>query len=205
MVSTTEAVKTSDIPVAISAYAALEAGQPLMPYQYVPQTLRALDVEIKITHCGMCHTDLHLVNNDFGISAYPLVPGHEIVGTVSQRGASVTDLRVGERVGIGWLAGADFTCEQCQSGQDNLCLNGQPTCLGREGGYAQYIRVDSRLTSPYPMRYHPNMRLRSCALASRCLPPCFGIMSRRLPGWVLSGLVVWGIWRCSMAGRWAVR
>lgn len=150
METTTETIKINDITVAISAYAALEAGQPLLPYQYTPKTLGALDVEIKITHCGMCHTDLHLVNNDFGISAFPLVPGHEIVGVVSQRGTSVTDLTVGERVGVGWLAGADFTCEQCQSGRDNLCVNGQPTCLGREGGYAQYIRVDSRLTFAIP-------------------------------------------------------
>ena len=150
MESTTEAIHTIDLPVAVSAYAALEAGQPLMPYQYTPNPLSAMDVEIKITHCGMCHTDLHLVNNDFGISAYPLVPGHEIVGIVSQLGAAVTELRVGQRVGVGWLAGADFTCEQCQTGRDNLCVNGQPTCLGREGGYAQYIRVDSRLSFPIP-------------------------------------------------------
>ncbi|GAB2563879.1 NAD(P)-dependent alcohol dehydrogenase [Spirosoma areae] len=150
MESTTETIHAIDIPVAISAYAALEAGQPLMPYKYTPKTLSALDVEIKITHCGMCHTDLHLVNNDFGISAYPFVPGHEIVGVVSQVGVSVTDLSVGQRVGVGWLAGADFTCEQCQTGRDNLCVNGQPTCLGREGGYAQYIRVDSRMAFPIP-------------------------------------------------------
>ncbi|GAB3639610.1 NAD(P)-dependent alcohol dehydrogenase [Spirosoma arcticum] len=150
MESTTETIKTVVMPAAVAAYAALEAGQPLLPYQYTPKTLSASDVEIKITHCGMCHTDLHLVNNDFGISAFPLVPGHEIVGIVSQLGAAVTDLTVGQRVGVGWLAGADFTCDQCQSGQDNLCVNGQPTCLGREGGYAQYIRVDSRLTFPIP-------------------------------------------------------
>ncbi len=138
------------MPVTVAAYAALEAGQPLMPYQYAPQPLGAMDVEVQITHCGMCHTDLHLVDNDFGISAYPMVPGHEIVGTVSQLGEGVTDLQVGQRVGVGWLAGADFTCEQCQTGQDNLCLNGKPTCLGREGGYAQSIRVDSRLMFAIP-------------------------------------------------------
>lgn len=150
MESIIEAIHTTNIPTAIAAYAALEAGQPLMPYQYTPKTLNTLDVEIKITHCGMCHTDLHLVNNDFGISAYPFVPGHEVVGVVSQLGAAVTELRIGQRVGVGWLAGADFTCEQCQTGRDNLCVNGQPTCLGREGGYAQYIRVDSRMAFPIP-------------------------------------------------------
>jgi uncharacterized zinc-type alcohol dehydrogenase-like protein len=134
----------------IQALATNRIGQALESYEYVPKKLGPMDVEIRITHCGMCHTDLHLINNDFGLSSYPLVPGHEIVGVVTQIGNDVTALGSGQRVGVGWLAGACFTCEQCTAGHDNLCPNWQPTCLGREGGYASHIRVDSRLAFPIP-------------------------------------------------------
>jgi uncharacterized zinc-type alcohol dehydrogenase-like protein len=131
------------------AYAAMEAGQRLQQYQYTPKELGPHNVEIEITHCGICHTDLHLINNDFGLSAYPLVPGHEVVGIVTRAGSDVQQM-LGVRVGVGWLAGADFTCEQCAAGRDNVCLNWEPTCLGREGGYASRIRVDARLAFPIP-------------------------------------------------------
>lgn len=131
------------------AYAAMGAGQRLQPYGYTPKKLGPMDVEIGVTHCGICHTDLHLINNDFGLSAYPLVPGHEIVGVVVKTGSAAQQM-LGQRVGVGWLAGADFTCEQCAAGHDNVCLNWEPTCLGREGGYANQIRVDSRLAFPIP-------------------------------------------------------
>lgn len=68
---------------AFSAYAAMRARGTLQPHRYTPGELRPLDVEIEITHCGICHSDLHLINNDWGISSYPLVPGHEIIGTVA--------------------------------------------------------------------------------------------------------------------------
>ena len=134
----------------ISAYAALQARQPLEAYRYVPKELGPNDVEIAVSHCGMCHTDLHLKNDDFGLSSYPLVPGHEIVGHVSQLGSAVRDLSIGQRVGVGWLAGACFGCEQCDSGHDNICPKGQPTCVGREGGYATHVRVDGRFAFPIP-------------------------------------------------------
>jgi uncharacterized zinc-type alcohol dehydrogenase-like protein len=134
----------------ISAYAAFEIGSVLKPYQYQPKALGPNDVEIAVTHCGMCHTDLHLANNDFGISTYPLVPGHEIVGRISQLGSAARGLSLGQRVGVGWLASACFACEQCDEGKDNVCPNGQPTCVGHEGGYATHVRVDGRLAFPIP-------------------------------------------------------
>ena len=135
---------------AIQAFAAMQRGQALQTYEYVPKPLDAMGCEIRITHCGVCHTDLHLINNDFGFSSYPFVPGHEIAGVVSQVGAEVTGLRLGQRVGVGWLAGACLACEQCVAGHDNLCPKWQPTCVGREGGYATHIRVDSRFAFPLP-------------------------------------------------------
>ncbi len=146
-----ELVKTKESEKkTVDAYAAMQAGGSLEPYQYTAKELGSMEVEIKISHCGLCHTDLHLINNDFGISSYPLIPGHEIIGKVSQIGSAVTALKVGQRVGVGWLAGADFTCEQCTAGKDNLCQNGQPTCVGHEGGYAKYVYADARMAFPIP-------------------------------------------------------
>jgi uncharacterized zinc-type alcohol dehydrogenase-like protein len=146
----TEAGLSTPDDAPIQALAAHRIGQALESYEYVPKKLGPMDVDIRITHCGMCHTDLHLINNDFGLSTYPLVPGHEIAGVVTQLGREVSGLRIDQRVGVGWLAGACFVCEQCTAGRDNLCPNWQPTCVGREGGYASHIRVDSRLAFPLP-------------------------------------------------------
>lgn len=134
----------------VGAYAAAAPGQELAPVEIEARELRATDVEIKVTHCGICHTDLHLINNDFGLSAYPLVPGHEVVGEVTAVGKAVSHLRKGQRVGVGFLAGADFTCEQCAAGRDNMCEHWEPTCLGREGGFAERIVADARLAFPIP-------------------------------------------------------
>lgn len=148
----TEQADTPDFTLGrtVDAYAALAPGARLEPYRYRARTLRPLDVEIEITHCGVCHSDLHFIDNDFGLSAYPLVPGHEVVGEVVAIGTDVRHLRVGQRVGVGFLAGADFTCEQCAAGRDNFCENWEPTCLGREGGFARRIVADSRLAFPIP-------------------------------------------------------
>jgi uncharacterized zinc-type alcohol dehydrogenase-like protein len=134
----------------IHAFAAPQVGQALRPHEFTPKSLDSTEVEIQISHCGMCHSDLHLIDNDFGLSSYPLVPGHEVVGVVSQLGSDVRSLNVGQRVGVGWLAGACLVCEQCIAGRDNLCAKWQPTCVGREGGYASHIRVDSRFAFPIP-------------------------------------------------------
>jgi alcohol/geraniol dehydrogenase (NADP+) len=134
----------------VNAYAAIAAGGRLEPHQFPAKELRRMDVEIEVTHCGICHTDLHLINNDFGLSTYPLVPGHEVVGNVVRVGNAVTLLRPGQRVGVGFLAGADFTCEQCAAGVDNMCSNWEPTCIGREGGFAERLVADARLAFPIP-------------------------------------------------------
>jgi len=134
----------------IHAYAALRAGAPLELYRFAANSLGPLDVEIAISHCGICHSDLHLIDDDWGVSSYPLVPGHEIVGSVSRLGTEVTHLRAGERVGVGWLAGSCMNCEQCLAGNENLCRQGQPTCVGRHGGYASAVIVDSRFALALP-------------------------------------------------------
>ena len=126
------------------------AGAHLLPFKYEPGELKADEVEVKISHCGVCHSDVHLIDNDWGISRYPFIPGHEIVGAVTAVGSSVTNLKVGERVGIGWQADSCGVCEWCRKGEEHLCANAQPTCVGRNGGYADAIRVNWRFAVPVP-------------------------------------------------------
>jgi uncharacterized zinc-type alcohol dehydrogenase-like protein len=135
---------------AIQAYAAAGAGQPLAPFAYEPKPLGRWDVEVAIGHCGICHSDLHLIDNDWGVSTYPLVPGHEIVGRVAARGQAVTHLEDGQRVGIGWQRGACLACPECLAGRDNLCPAHRATCVGAFGGFADGIRVDGRFAFPLP-------------------------------------------------------
>jgi alcohol/geraniol dehydrogenase (NADP+) len=126
------------------------AGAHLLPYKYDPGELKAHEVEIKISHCGVCHSDVHLIDNDWGISKYPFIPGHEIVGTVVAVGSGVTDRTMGERVGVGWQADSCGICEWCRQGQEQLCAKSQPTCVGRNGGFADRVRVNSRFAVPVP-------------------------------------------------------
>ena len=113
--------------VRIDAFAAQRAGGALQPYQYARGALGPNEVDIAVTHCGICHSDLHLIDNDGGVSTYPLVPGHEIIGTVTQAGSEAAEMRAGQRVGVGWLAGSCMSCEQCRGGNENLCFQVRPT------------------------------------------------------------------------------
>jgi uncharacterized zinc-type alcohol dehydrogenase-like protein len=126
------------------------AGAQLLPYKYDAGELAAHEVEIKISHCGVCHSDVHLIDNDWGISKYPFIPGHEIVGTVTAVGSGVLDRTVGERVGVGWQADSCGICEWCRQGDEHLCAQAQPTCVGRNGGYADAVRVHSKFAIPVP-------------------------------------------------------
>ncbi len=126
------------------------SGAQLVSYKYDPGELPPEEVEVKITHCGVCHSDIHLIDNDWGISKYPFIPGHEIVGTVTKIGSAVKDRKLGERVGIGWQADSCGTCEWCRQGQEHLCPQSQPTCVGRNGGYADAIRVNWRFAIRVP-------------------------------------------------------
>jgi uncharacterized zinc-type alcohol dehydrogenase-like protein len=126
------------------------AGAQLLAFKYDPGTLRPDEVEIKISHCGICHSDVHLIDNDWGMSKYPFIPGHEIVGTVVAMGAGVRNHAIGQRVGVGWQADSCGICEWCRQGDEHLCALSQPTCVGRNGGYADKIRVNARFAIPVP-------------------------------------------------------
>lgn len=136
--------------MSIKAFAAREARGRLEAFQYDPKPLGPFDIEVKISHCGICHSDIHLIDNDWMFSQYPLVPGHEIVGHITATGSAVKHLEVGRRVGIGWQCGSCFQCDACASGNENLCASNQATCAGNFGGFADAIRVDGRFAFVIP-------------------------------------------------------
>jgi uncharacterized zinc-type alcohol dehydrogenase-like protein len=134
----------------IQGLAAHAAGAELLPFKYDPGELGPQEVEIEVTHCGVCHSDLHLISNDWGISQYPFIPGHEIVGTVSAAGAEVKTLVLGQRVGLGWQSNSCGVCEWCTRGMENLCPAAEGTCVHRHGGYADRVRANARFVIPIP-------------------------------------------------------
>jgi alcohol/geraniol dehydrogenase (NADP+) len=131
--------------MAVHAYAARSAGAALAPFEYEPKPLGPDDVEIAITHCGICHSDVHLVDGDWG-DVFPVVPGHEIVGTVVAGSAFAP----GERVGVGWQCNSCGTCASCVAGEEVLCAEHAATCMGNFGGFADRIRVNRRFAFPIP-------------------------------------------------------
>jgi uncharacterized zinc-type alcohol dehydrogenase-like protein len=105
----------------IQGLAAHAAGAELLAFKYDPGKLGVNEVEIAITHCGICHSDLHLIANDWGISQYPFIPGHEVIGTITAIGRRGAVARVGQRVGLGWQSNSCGVCEWCSRGMENLC------------------------------------------------------------------------------------
>lgn len=134
----------------IKAHAALEAGGELQPFEYDPGTLGASDVEIDVAYCGICHSDLSMLNNEWGITTYPFVPGHEIIGSVAAKGEKITDLHVGQSVGLGWHAGYCMNCSSCMAGDHNLCPQAIQTIVGRHGGFADKVRANAASVIPLP-------------------------------------------------------
>ena len=127
----------------IKAYAATEPGGELKPFEYDPGPLGDHDVEIDVEYCGICHSDLSMLNNEWGITQFPFVPGHEVAGKVSAVGKHVAKLNIGDRVGLGWHAGYCNECQTCMEGDHNLCSSAQSTIVGRHGGFADKVRAQA--------------------------------------------------------------
>jgi uncharacterized zinc-type alcohol dehydrogenase-like protein len=134
----------------IQAYAAHEPGGELKPFEYEPGPLGDEEVEINVEYCGICHSDLSMLDNEWGATTYPFVPGHEVVGTIAARGDRVTKLNVGQRVGLGWYSRSCMACEWCMSGNHNLCLTAEGTIVGRHGGFADKVRAHHSWVLPLP-------------------------------------------------------
>ena len=134
----------------IKAFAAPKNGAPLQPFEFDPGPLAPEQVEIAVTHCGICHSDLSMIDNEWGMAAFPLVPGHEVAGTVAAIGDQVKGLRVGQRVGLGWNSASCMACHQCLSGDHNLCKNAEGTIVKRHGGFADRVRAEWAFVVPLP-------------------------------------------------------
>ncbi|SFT84731.1 uncharacterized zinc-type alcohol dehydrogenase-like protein [Geodermatophilus amargosae] len=135
----------------VHAYAAPAAGRPLAPTTIERRDVGPDDVLIEVEYAGICHSDIHTVNGDWGPQPFPVVPGHEIVGVVTEVGPRVTRHRVGDRVGVGCMVDSCGECANCRNGDEQYCLDGLvPTYAGTDrdgsttqGGYSTHVVVDA--------------------------------------------------------------
>lgn len=139
----------------IHALAATEPKGKLKPFSYDPGPLGDEQVEIEVLYCGICHSDVAMVTNEWGFSSYPLVPGHEAIGRVSRLGRNAKVVREGQMVGLGWNSGSCLYCRQCQSGDHNLCQNLQMTIVGRYGAFGTHVRCHWIWATPLPEGLDP--------------------------------------------------
>ena len=139
----------------IRAYAATATAGPLEPFSYDPGELGEDEVEIRVEHCGICHSDLALVDSEWFPTRYPIVPGHEVVGIITALGARARGREIGQRVGIGWHTASCTHCGFCLGGDQNLCAKRQPTIIGRHGGFADRLRAHWSWAVPIPAALDP--------------------------------------------------
>ena len=134
----------------VKAYAARDTGGAFEPYEYELGPIGPDEVDIAVESCGICHSDLSMLEDAFGMAQFPLVPGHEVVGTVSAVGDHVAHVALGDRVGLGWHAGYCMVCDECLGGHHNLCAEAEPTIAGRHGGFADTVRARSASVARLP-------------------------------------------------------
>lgn len=134
----------------VQAFAANAPKGPLSKIEYSMGDLRPDDVEIDVLYCGVCHSDMSMLDNSWGITTYPFVPGHEVVGRISAVGANVKARKFGDIVGLGWYAKSCMSCSQCMGGDHNLCSTAEQTIVGRHGGFATKVRCSWEWATPLP-------------------------------------------------------
>src|SRR4051812_17444881 len=132
------------------AWVTKAAKQPMVLETLDLGPLGAEDVEVAVEYCGLCHSDLSALNNDWGISQYPAILGHEVTGRVTAMGPNAKGLKVGQRVGVGWNSGSCMHCHQCMSGHHHLCPEVQPTIVSHRGGFASHVRSHWAWAIPLP-------------------------------------------------------
>ena len=135
----------------IRSYAALTAKSALVAYEFDAGELQPHQVEVKVEYCGLCHSDLSIIDNDWGVSQYPVVAGHEVIGKIIRLGSEAKGLKLGQRVGIGWTAETCQSCDQCIAGQQVLCTGEhKATIVGHAGGFADKVRAGWQWVIPLP-------------------------------------------------------
>lgn len=144
------------ISATLRAFGQSAPGRPLEVLELSdPRPLGETEVEIRVEHCSVCHSDVHLLDGDWGEVPRPLVPGHEVVGHVVRAGSRAT-ISEGALVGLGWQAGACGACGACRSEREHLCTGGKVrTCMGRPGGFADRVRCDARFCFELPTELDP--------------------------------------------------
>lgn len=142
----------------VKAWAASAAKGKLEQYEYDPGPLGPEEVDIEVEYCGICHSDLSMLDNEWGIATYPFVPGHEAIGRVVAMGniAKEKGLQVGQRVGVGWNVSSCLHCEYCLRGEQQLCKSVQPTIVGHHGAFAQQVRSHWVWAVPIPEGVDPS-------------------------------------------------
>ncbi|KAE8674786.1 putative cinnamyl alcohol dehydrogenase 6 [Hibiscus syriacus] len=150
----------------VAGWAAHDSSGKIVPYIFKRRENGVNDVSIKVMYCGICHTDLHFINNDWGITMYPVVPGHEITGVITKVGSNVKNFKIGDRVGVGCLAASCLECEFCKNSQENYCDQIQFTYNGifwdgsiTYGGYSDMLVADHR----YVVRVPDNLPMDAAA------------------------------------------
>ncbi len=128
-------------------------SHPLSLTEIDPPHPGAHEVRLHVHACGLCHTDLHIVEGDLQLPLLPVTPGHQIVGVVDEAGSAVTGFRVGDRLGVPWLYSTCGKCEYCTSGRENLCDNARFTGYHVQGGYAEYVIVGEDFAYPIPRQF----------------------------------------------------
>lgn len=145
-------------PATVMGHAAMALGQRLEPLTYPAPELGADDIRVSVSHCGVCYTDIQAIDDDYGITAFPFVPGHEIVGHVEALGRGVAGLKEGDRVGIGWQGRSCGRCEWCAQGEDQLCQDiADMGTWERHGGFASSVTVDGRFAYSLPAAMAPEV------------------------------------------------
>lgn len=140
----------------IQAYAAMQAGEKLIPYQFDAGELQPHQVEVKVEYCGLCHSDISVLNNEWHSTVYPVVAGHEIIGRIVALGSEAKGLQIGQRVGIGWTAESCQACDECIGGQQVLCTGENvATIVGHAGGFADKVRAGWQWAIPLPEDLDP--------------------------------------------------
>ncbi|MFK7977445.1 MAG: NAD(P)-dependent alcohol dehydrogenase [Halioglobus sp.] len=139
----------------VKAYAAMAAEATLEPYEFEFGPLADNAVEVDVQYCGLCSSDVSMINNSWGRTTYPLVPGHEVIGTVAAVGSQVKRVAVGDQVGLGWHADYCMECHTCMSGDHNLCASAAPTIIGRHGGFAEKVRANAASVVKLPQGADP--------------------------------------------------
>jgi len=139
----------------VSAYSASKPKAKFEPFEYEIESLKPDQVLVAVEHCGICHSDVSMLNNDWGLTTYPFVGGHEVVGRIVEIGDHVTHLRVGDRVGVGWFSDSCMHCGVCMSGRHNLCASREQTIVGRYGGFGSHVVCASEWALPIPETLAP--------------------------------------------------